>query len=386
MSENQEADKPFFQQPLGMAVAAATPFAGMIGQGPVVHDPWMGARTRRFSQLHHLAQQAQPGDILLTSKPKGSLFKKLIQPISGSDFYHAQGVVGRKGRYGTTLDVGDAYAGKATTARRSAVPIHEEFLPAGYKDVLLLRPKTPLTAHQKSLLGKDIAARATTGYDYNKAVTSWLKDLYLPKVKGMEHLGSKAQAVEHAACEGNICSTIPAQAHYNATGESIIKGKRPQDVFPSDFLRSPDYKLIGAHLPSGGSNTSLALRKVMPVATRLGMGALTAGAAYGASEKPDVAAGLAGAATAGVLGQAAAEHYMRNKGIPAQDWGDLFPKTTDAVVMLNPKVQIGRAERLAILRRYFTRKLPTLTLGAAGGYYGFKAVRRYLANKERTYG
>ena len=372
---------------IAMGAAAAAPFAGMIGQQPIIHDPLRGAEGKKFRNLTHLSNQAQTGDILLMSKPKGSLFKRLITPQSGSEFYHAQPVVGRRGNDALTTDVG--YIGTKKTDTKSMLRRTNRVSELGlydYPDVVLLRPKKPLTAAQQKVFQRQALERShyETGYDPARAAGTFIRDTFMPKIKGLT--GAGAQQAKHKydifqgadknlnpkgvpkkgiVCTGNTCATVPAQAMESATSHSVVPGKAAQDVYPTDFLRSNEYELVGSRIKSQYHNQALV--RAAPYLVRGGLGLAGAGAAYGVSEKPE-----AGGAALGALGTSMLASKINRAYSPSMTAAHLrLPHLGDVVA---PGIISTPFTYKQVLRRWAARRLPILAAGGAAGWYGTKAL------------
>lgn len=361
-----------------MGVAAAAPFAGLIGEKPIIHDPLQGAEGKTFKSLEQLQRQAQPGDVLLTSKPKGSLFKNFIMPAGRSQFYHAQPVTGRQDGIGYTLSAGDLYDTNtpASKALNYDYPIADYMRDPDtqYSDALLLRPKQKLTPEQLKTLRAEYGKRSTTYYDNPKAAETFLRDLFIPKHE-MFNLGRP-----ETICEGNVCSTMPSQAFHKATGKSVVPGKRAQDVFPTDFLRSDQFELVGGHItPETRALEGSAMRKAAPWLLRGGIGAGLAGGTYAVSEDPALGAGIAGAVgTEHLLDKLVASEkgskYLNEGAFPT------FWEAGNEVMGGGLKTPEGRG----LLRRFLTQRIPALAAGGALAYGGAKALGAgYDALKDR---
>ena len=365
---DDRGSKPL-QHPAALGALAAAPFAGMIGQKPVIHDPMRGAKGQRFQTMQDLSRAARPGDILMTTKPRGSAFKGTITPLSGSEFYHAQPVVGRRGGLGTTVDTGQFYAHEnlpKTQHLKGEAPEISKAMRGMYPDVALLRPKKPLTPGQQKKFVERALQRAYPDYAYGKAIESWLRDLFVPK---LDALNKNRPPV---ACEGNICSTLPSQALYEASGRNVVPGKVPQDVFPTDFLRSENFELVGSKLRPKLYEKPEWFRKAMPYLTRGAAGAGLAGTAYAASEDPNMVGVPVGALGTSMGADTAARKLMADP----ERYRDVVPTSMDALqstFMTHPELSTKQ-----ILGRYLTRRIPLLAAGGAAGYYSLDALRNKL--------
>lgn len=345
-------------------VAGAAPFAGMIGEQKIIHDPLAGAKGQVFRSMEDLSRAAKAGDVLVMSKPKGSMFKTLITPVSGSEFYHAQPVLEKKRGMGTTADTGSLFSGSDKSLRRQVKPVHESAAESKYKDVVLLRPKKPLTEAQAKAFSTDAMRRSSKDYATGQAVKNWAKDIFVPKIKGVTDRGPQT------ICEGNICSTVPSMAMDKATGRGVVPGKTAKDVMPADFLRSTEYELVGSKIPSRSKYTASheAIRKARPVLSRALLGAGMAGTAYGASEDPAVLGGVAGAAGSTVGGTLLANKLLgeeaSERALPA--FGNLM--------------RAGDESLATTVGKLVTRRVPLLVAGGGLGYLGAKKL---LPGKEK---
>jgi hypothetical protein len=369
-----------------MGVAAASPFAGLIGEKPIIHDPLQGAQGKKFRDVEALGRAARPGDVLMTSKPGGSMFKNFIMPAGRSQFYHAQPVTGRAHGEGYTFSAGDM-AGNADSAAEALkfdhrIPDYMADADTFYPDVALLRPKTPLTKEQLQTLRTDYAERAMRPYDNEKALGTFFRDLFVPKVDALKNLRPET------VCEGNVCSTMPAQAFHTATGRSVVPGKPAQDVFPTDFMRSPEFELVGSHVtPETAALEKSFARKAAPWALRAGLGAAAAAGTYAASEDPWGAAQVAAVPAGMVAAHKGIEDIMGSgagrlqKMLPQklqeslstpQAW-EHMPTHIDAHSALQGKGLRDAANR-TVLSRFLTRRMPALAAGGALAYGGVKAL------------
>ncbi len=361
-------------QGAAVGVAAASPFGGLIGRKKILHDPLQGAEGKNFRTLSELSRQARPGDVLVTSKPAGSLFKRFIDPIGGSQFYHAQPVVSRKNGAGQTLSAGDLsdwqYANpKDALHDAHSIPYSLNNAVNQYPDAVLLRPKTPFTREQLEQLKTSYGERAVRDYDNTQAMKTGLRELFVPK---LDFLTKKRPEVQ---CEGNVCSTLPSMAHYEATGRRVIPGKASQDVFPTDFLRSQEYELVGSRVtPETAALQSKLRRRLAPWLLRGGLGAGLAATTYAATENPEPTAALLGAG-AGVY--AAGQRAKLPVDVPtlrdiADGFAGNFLGEGPATALRDPET---RKELRAYLRRQGPRLAAGGLLGASLGYAGIRSAR-----------
>lgn len=252
-----------------VAAAGAAPLVGLVGQKKLVTNPWEGGRTSRTWKKFE--KSLKPGDVILTTE-KGirNPWKALQTPMSGTPFYHAELYAGR----GRTTGVVEGARGVTTKARSVSM---KNWL-QGYNAVALRLKGT--TSKQRSAVvraSKRIAERPGREYGTGQAVKAWAKDIFVPKVRRVDR---KTKGVPR--CVGPICSTTASRPLHRVTGINVA-GKKPGDVLPADFLRDKRFKVVGRRIRgTGGKQLTdrLLSLKGVPVAARIGMGALLAGGAY----------------------------------------------------------------------------------------------------------
>ena len=259
-----------------MVAAGASPFLGLVGRKPLIHDPVSNPNIPRISR-EDLARQAQVGDIVLTSRDDLSwhknLYKAFSKPISGSEFYHVEPVTHQEGGEGRSLEAGRLWG---MDANLEAAP---EYLRKRYghklnfDDMVLLRPNQKMTPQERATYLDAITRGSAAQYSKPAAVSSWLKDIFLPKVP----LSRNNKVI----CADGTCSTVPAQA-LSEIGHSVIDGVHPKRIMPSDFLGSDKYTAVGASLKNPYKNTLG--RRLLPYASRAAIGGLLAGGVYGGSK------------------------------------------------------------------------------------------------------
>ena len=359
-AEEQESGNSHLGRNALIAGAGLAPFAGLIGQQKIIHDPLQSPQGTRFKNYDELSRAALPGDVLVTSKPEGSHWKRVISPIGGSDFYHAQPVVGKRGRSALTASAGEyadpAWRRQSAKSIKSSLNTVQEAAKE-YPDLVLLRPKQGLTGSQQEQFSEKAILRTKQKYDKQKALGTWLKEIFVPKVEGLTNRGKQV------TCDGNVCSTLPAQALQETTGRNVIPGKKAQDVFPTDFLRSKEYEMVGHRVSPATQKAyaarSPALNKAMPYLSRGAIGLGLAGGAYAASQDPDVVGGAAGA-----LGASALASHLVKKRLGEEKALEALPTPFRAMA--------GKRE----LGRFATRTAPVLAAGGALGYLGAKKLRQ----------
>lgn len=347
--------------------AAVSPFLGMIGQQRLKHDPLRNKNVKRMS-LDDLARQAQPGDVVLTSKPK-SLWKTFQAPFQGSEFYHAQPIVGRRGGRGTTASAGnyrDKYYRKQNYKDflDEVETLGNEMKAEKYKDAIIMRPKKKMSPAEHKKFIEQSLDRVRTDYDMDRAKSSWLRDLFVPKVKPFDR--GKSSKIKYkgnvpVSCEGNICSTVPAQAYSEATGRNIVR-KPGSHTLPTDYLRSNEYVPVGAHI----SDAAQKARRIQPYLARGAMGAGLAGGAYALTEDPALAAGAAGAVGGSMLAERVMNARGAAKGLSPSKVNYPSLRTT-AYDMLNAD---NRGQKIKALGRLAKYNLPATAAGAGLAYLG----------------
>ena len=391
---------------VAMGAAAVAPFAGMIGQKPLHNDPLVGENTgKKFKTLDELSRHAQPGDIVITNKGSEGPFKKFITPMTGSEFYHAQPVVGRRRGHGLTTDIGMIGKHNRTVPDMLKDTFQVKTLKHDYDDVVLLRPKKPLTAKQLEVFNREALhrARLDPGYDVRKAVGVWTRDVFVPKIKGFTGTGNQfsqskkdlVQSIDkktftvkgaprsYSYCSGNVCSTAPAQAYTKATGRHVLPGKAAKDMFPTDFLRSEEYEVVGAHLKPK-KHWHKVVKAVGPYAVRAGLGVAGAGAVYTASKHPDETGGLTGAVAASHFSTRLNRHYATSHTAAQMRIPGLEEVVRSHIKGSDLETAVGPEGSRKYLTRWLTRKVPIIAAGGAAGYYGTKTLREYINHADRN--
>lgn len=358
---------------------AAAPFAGMIGQKSLKHDPTLGhAAGQRYKDLEELSRNARPGDVLALGKPEGGFFKHMIAPVAGSDFYHVQPVFGQETHNGITRgltsntgalsDYDLPHKKRIRNMQEDAPWVGGDLEKHKYHDVVLMRPKQKLTPAQQKVFNEQAMIRSAQPYDTTKAVSNWLKDLLVPKIKGVTDRGQQLAG----ECEGNICSTVTSQPFHQATGKSVVPGKAAQDVMPADFLRSDEFEPVGHHLSRKTKGMlrnpyQRAFQKAKPVLTRAGIGATLAGGAYATSEDPALGGAVVGAGAAGLTGHMLARHHLGERAAQA------LPSPNDLAASF--MVGGSGADAKALRTHLGTRTVPLYAAGALAGYGGVKGLQ-----------
>jgi hypothetical protein len=295
------------------------------------------------------------------------MWKSFIAPQSGGEMYHVQPVVGRRRGVSTTVTAGENVGSSLREITRNKAHYTDDIPKAmraeGYSDATLLRPKKPLTATQRKKFVEQSLERSGKKYDDTKALTTWLRDMFVPKIKGVTGRGKQV------VCEGNVCSTMPAQALHEATGgkRQVVPGKRAQDIFPTDFLRSEAYETVGSRTPSKYTK-SLLRRRLTPYLSRGALGAGLAGGTYAVSQDPAVAGSAAGVGAGALLS------------------GKLIKENPTAVGVLEEAMAGGEAggkwKKWGRLKRWGKVKAPLVAAGGALGYLGARKAMKTFKGKE----
>jgi len=180
-------------------------------------------------------------------------------------------------------------------------------------------------------------------------------------------------------CQGNVCSTMPAQAMKEVTGRGIVPGKAAPDVFPTDFLRSQQFELVGSKLNPEVYKMSPRLRKALPYLVRGGIGAGLAGTTYATTEQPETAGGALGGAAASYAGTGAIDTYYGKGAKQEAKAQKALPDTFSMLASLSdeaPKV------RKQIIKNWATRRVPLALGGIAAGAGLTYAVKKMLEERE----
>lgn len=392
LAKKKDDEGPSSQQ-LAVGAAGASPFAGLIGQERIRHDPHTNPNVRRFKSIEDLQRHARPGDVIITSKPK-STWKTMQIPMGATEFYHAQPVVGRRKGRGLTASAGnyrDPYyqrLGKKDFLSELE-NIKNEMRSEKYKDVVLLRPKEKMSKAQLDKFVEQGLARSRTEYDTAQGIKGWMRELFVPKIiprKALEKVEGPTtiryqrivdpetgkRVKRPLYCKGNVCSTVASQSYTAATGRGVVRSKGARNVMPADFMRSKNFDAVGSVVKH---TKKVPLWK--PMAARGAMGLGLAGTAYAATEKPEVAAGLAGTAAGSyawnkMIERKGLEQGLSKKQIVAKQHS--FMRAMDeALNAENPK--LGRKELYKYIRKAGLAKL----LGGVGAY----ALTRALINRKK---
>lgn len=337
----------------GLAGAAAvSPFLGMIGEKPIIHDPLTNSAIPRAANRNELLSKAQAGDVLITGKNSRSPWKQVISPFTGSELYHAQGVVGPDAKGVARAPSAGEFARPEWkgTAPNDLMP-HTRSLDSAtksYTDMVLMRPKKPMSPEQIEALQSNMLERSTHKYDTGNAVKAWFNDIFVPKIKGRE------AAKNNVICEGNMCSTLPSQALKEVMDTNVVPGKPAKYTMPADFMRSDQFEPVTSvintpyksRIPAGAKR----------ILARSALGAGLAGATYATAETPELAAIPAGALVGSRLG---ARNRPTNLPVDANliNFAESF---------VSPE-HYSPSQLRALRRQYMRRGLLPMALGAAGG-------------------
>lgn len=250
------------------AIAAGTPFLGLIGEKPLLHDPFQNPNIPRAASLQELAGQMKPGDVLVSTRP-GMNFWKAPQLFSGgSELYHTVPVVDAPhGKPRVYIESDALYDYQSKQPRRSARAEPwdaERALRKKYPEAVVLRPNDPLTEDQLNAIRENMRLRARRRYDIPRSFKNWFRDIFLPKI---ETLPGKR------VCKGDICSTLPLQARHEVTGFDLGVGKKPKNVLPADWLRSTNVTPVSAYVDPTIKHLSPRVLKALRLSGRAALGA-----------------------------------------------------------------------------------------------------------------
>ncbi len=308
----------------------AAPFAGLIGERPITKDPFHDTKIKRLSP-EKLEQIAREGDVMLASRREGGSvrYKQPQLYATGSEFYHAEPVVGRHRpkwdnvdtgkleygkRTGRTIDAGKMdFIGKNVSPQEILKKGPGEFgqrMPLGaYEDIVLMRPNRKLSKADIKKLQLSLISEGAKPYSKGMGLSALMRDLFIPKVNRVsDKLGP---AVPKMICEGNMCSSLPAASWQGTFGESIAKGKHPKFVLPADFLRegSP-FTPVASSLTNPEALKNLTAKRM---AFRGGLGAALAGTGLASYYEPEVLPGIAAAAGAPLASRAVLNYLHQKK-------------------------------------------------------------------------
>jgi hypothetical protein len=322
--------------------AGVLPFLGMIGQSRLKsNDAYTAAKN--YQTLSGLSDARRPGDVVLYANKGGNsgAYQIAQELSSGSPYYHAESV----GAGNKLYDAGHKGS--------------KDFISRNYDSAVLLRPKDAAGSE----VGKHITRKAGPArYDHGKAVSSYLKELFLPKITG-----KGGRAPEGINCDGQICSTMPADAYETVTKRRVTRGVSGGSTLPADFLRNDSaYEIVGRAGEDIPIRARGALAKRLALRGALGLG--LAGTAYAGYNKPEIPATIAGAATLPLLYRAL---HKGNKMTPVSE------------LLVNAAAR-RREEGISGMLKYLKnapgmKRLLALTAGGSlAGYAGVKGLRHAL--------
>lgn len=390
MIEEKNYDLPVA---VGAGLAVGSPFLGLIGQRKLVHDPHINENIRKLT-LKELGRQARPGDVVLSSRPRWGGFKVTQTPVSGSEFYHASPVYGRRGGLGTIIDAGDfGYDNPPrptiSGVSRIATPAPRHFSGHGYSDLVLMRPDKKLSPAQLKKLQKALTARAYQQYSVPVGAKAMLKELFVPKIKAFSKDLAKSTP-EAIRCSGTMCSALPSEAMAEAgILKNIAKGKGPSEVLPADFLRAGSgYSPVGAVIKQKRALSAVS-RALYPYAARAGIGLGIGGTIYGTYKDPVATAGVLGGMMTPSIMRALAtravqygQHKTKNEAMSAV--GNQLPKLKRLVLEAftpDPEITPELARKLKL--RFATRTLPIGLLGGLGSFLAAKKIRSMFSKDDQ---
>jgi hypothetical protein len=385
---------------LAVGGLAAAPFAGLIGRQKLIHDPHAGAEIARAKTLHDLSRQARAGDVLVAGRPKWTSWKLFQTPITGSPFYHADQVVA-PGRY---FLAGERYIdpadftdkkGVLDKARYEAALKHQAQLSPrraiwqasniadygrhGYEDVVLLRPKEPLTPAQLAAIKREAAEGARLPYKMSVGTKSVAKEIFVPKLNLWQKLRNLVRRNKPVVCQGNVCSTFPAQALQDAgIVEQVVRGKAPPSVLTADYLRSGAFEPVTHwRSPTAAPEMSAKALRRLGLGVRGALGLGLAGTAYGLSEDPLLSAGLLGTAATPTAVRALLN--LKKPGMGYETFRPLSRAMSDITRVAEGGKDYARG--LKGLKRIGGRTIPLALAGGLATYLGAKGIQKAIQNE-----
>ncbi len=392
----------------GLTGVALSPYLGLIGQKSIIMDPQVNTNIPRTS-LQTFSRLAEPGDVILSSRPGWEGFKFTQSPFTGTDFFHASPVVDRRrhhvfhGRHAVIADAGDYYE----KYRSTPVPMHggkyrftkspmaiDHFIGEGYGDLVLMRPANRPSAAQHKAYLNAIGKRFASEYSVEKGLKAILKDLFVPKLVNR----SDTAVAKNVLCNANnpqMCTSLPAESFAEAgIAKRIARGKLPSEVLPADFMREGSgFIPVVSHVRQPRAFQSGLHRKFMQIGSRGALGLGMAGSAYGAYEHPEVAGGVAASIGTASLVRKLLVNRL-NKKYPNLTPSELTDKVDEAFPGLYRNLRgLGfvydplhktTKQRLRLLRNFSTRTLPVMLASGIGTYVGLRALRNALHDRAGT--
>jgi len=365
----EDEEESHFGRNVATGAAAVAPFAGMIGQKKILHDPRLNSSIPRGSN-RQLLNAVQTGDVLVYQDRKKSVWSLGAQ-ASGSDLFHTMPVVsghGAKakntiaGEFDSLPKIRDRLLEMAPDRRVNEAYQHLDSVKQSLKDVgdpnniVLLRPKVPMSPEQLKAFGDEAVRRGVPQYAPKKALKSFLHELLIPKLFG----GSSKPDLN-----GDVCSTLVAES-MNAAGRQVIDNKPARMAFPADFLRSEHYKPVIARV-SGQAPGRIA--RSIPSIARAGLGLGLAGGAYAAYDNPALAAVPAGMMLGSSVGNSVGR-ALTGRGTPSL-----------LGVLSRAGEPLSNMERLKLVSRYSMVRGLGAAAGGTAAYYAADALRRRVRER-----
>jgi hypothetical protein len=353
------ADKKKSKLPLLAAGAAGVaPLAGMIGQKPLLHDPYLNKKID-LVDYNKLQGLSQPGDVLITSMDSGrSPWQSLQSPFSGTEFYHAQPAIKDPSGKMRTMTAGELSSGGKSLSsaavkkklRTNKLDTFSQLANQGeYGNQVLLRPKKSISPEQAKRLNALLTERAATPYGGVRGASAYLKDLFLPKIKGVTD-----KIPDAPNCVGDVCSTLPSRALKEVKNIDVVPGKSPGSVLPHDFLRSEEFEPVAAALARGRKRAPFYGHELR---NRALLGAGLAAGTYGALKHPLAAGSLAAGAGASSLIEKLLPH---------------MPDRMQAIEAIQNGLKNKGDQK--ILQQFLLKNLGPSAALAGGTYLGGKAI------------
>lgn len=283
-----------------MAGAAALPFAGLIGEKPRIHE----GKGQEFRTLADLQKAVRPGDVVLSSPHKKSFTNLGIGLGTGvPDVSHAA-FVDNEGRMVTIRDekpvvgpmVDTWQRGRAYTVLRPKAggPLNPDELALKYRRHLDLANKLEAQAAARGASRAEIDAMRREFYTKTPGfIRTPLHSVMAPTIgptagdeakTRFESFLKKPNTKNLHECAGGWCA-LPGSMAF-PKGVDVVKGRKPGDTTPVDFLRSEHLEAVGGY----GRNKKNLVNKLIkagPTAARLTYGALGAGGVYLADKAID---------------------------------------------------------------------------------------------------
>lgn len=368
------------------SAAAALPFAGMIGQRKLIHDPTRSASAagvEAWNDAYNMRRAAQPGDVLVTRAAQNGT-DTIMTALTGSPYHHVESVLAPD----RVMMSGDLHLDPKQFASKELYEkalASQAALPAARKvryanrvtdlarnsdEMLLLRPKQAPNMPHLETAAMHLAElpHSLTG----KGPSAALHEVFVPKLNVVDKIrGLLRGKRDKLICNDTMCSTFTAGVSDAAgTMPRGNPGKALEHAIPPDFLRSPDFDLVGRYVnPEAEQLSEKALKNMrrMGLAGRAGIGLALGAGAYGLTEDPMLAAGAAGAAVTPSVVRAVLNRVSKN---PHKGYETLRPVSRAGADIIK--------RRWGNLRSIGTRTVPVALAGGLAAYLGGKKLYNSL--------